>query len=129
MARSVRFIRTISILLLASFGIISSAFAQDPTPVQTPQASDTGTTTMAPRHVVEFDAGTAFGNTEAHLAYTGRVGVALGTHVQVSGEFGRFDNIVTKSLDNNLRDASATLSPTVGAPVLPTSAVSSNYGL
>ena len=128
MARTVRYLCTSLALLLSSFGIIASAFAQD-SPAQTPAPSDTNTAAIAPRGVVEFDAGTAFGNTEAHLAYTGRLGIALGAHVQVSAEIGRFDNIVPKSLRDNLRDASATLSPTVGAAVVPTSTVASNYGL
>lgn len=82
-----------------------------------------------PRALVVLDAGTAFGNTEAHLAYQGGLGIALGTHIQILGEFGRFDNIVTKTLHDNFRDTAAELSQTLGSAVSPTSTVAANYGL
>jgi opacity protein-like surface antigen len=130
MARFFHRIGTTVLVLLTTFGFASSARAQgsDGTqPPATPPSPTTGAPT--PRGVAEFSAGTAFGNTEAHLAFTGRIGVALGPHLQVAAEFGRFDNIVTKSLHDDVRDTSAILSGTYGAPVAPTSTVAADYGL
>jgi opacity protein-like surface antigen len=102
------------------------AFAQTPDAAPVPTAPPAAA--PLPRAVISIDAGTAFGNTEAHWAYAGGLGVALGTHLQISAQVGRFDNIVTKALHNDIRDSSATLSGTLGSPVTPSSAVGAAYG-
>jgi hypothetical protein len=100
---------------------------------QTPDAAPAPTTPPAvasePPALVVVDAGTAFGNTEAHWAYAGGLGVALGPHVQIAAQVGRFDDIVPKALHNDIRDSAATLSGTLGAPVTPSSAIGATYGL
>ena len=100
---------------------------------QTPDAAPAPTTppavTTVPRAVVVVDVGTAFGNTEAHWAYAGGLGVTLGPHIQIAAQVGRFDNIVTKALHNDIRDSAATLSGTLAAPVTSSSAVGATYAL
>ena len=99
-------------------------------------AQDTGpapTTPTAPktisRGVFDVTGGTSFGNTEAHLAFGAGVDWTLNSHVQVGGELGRFDNIIPKSLHNDVRDTAATLSPTDGAPVSFDTSVPAGYGM
>jgi hypothetical protein len=81
------------------------------------------------RGVVDVAAGTSFGNTEANWTYGAGADFVLNSHVQVGGEFGRFQNIITKSLHNDVRDTAAALSPTVGAPVTFDTSVPAGYGL
>jgi opacity protein-like surface antigen len=84
---------------------------------------------MNSRAVFDVNGGTSFGNTEAHLAFAAGVDWTLNPHLQVGGEFGRFDNIITKSLHDDVRDTAANLSPTDGAPVNFETSVPAGYGL
>jgi opacity protein-like surface antigen len=126
MVQEVRSFRLVlSFLFLILTVVASVASAQDG---PSPAANDT-TPAPVPRGVIDVDTGTAFGNTPAHLAYIGGAGITLGAHVDVTGEFGRLDNIITKTLRDDVRDTAQSLSATVGSPVTAAASTPADYGL
>jgi opacity protein-like surface antigen len=127
MSGTLRRVLRVLTVVIPILAIGSRALAQ--TPDASPAPTGPPARTSLPRAVVSVDVGTAFGNTEAHWAYAGGLGLGLGPHVQISAQIGHFDNIVTKALHDDIRDSAATLSETLAAPVTPSSAVGASYGI
>ena len=119
-----------ALIISVAFAAASSrANAQDTASPQDQKAPPAPPPAPAPRLIVDLDTGTSFGNTLAHFTYMGGVGARLGSHIEVSAEVGRFDNIVTRSTHNLVRHTSAILSATDGTLVQSSAEEPAEYGL
>jgi hypothetical protein len=123
--------RTFGLLLVAVLAAAPAAAQQTQGTGQqgTPPPGGTSSSASTPgKLTVIGTAGTTVGNTVASPTFAGGVGWTLSQHLEIVGQVGRTDNVLLKTLRDDVRTDAGLLSPVVGAPVMASSSESETYG-